>query len=98
MLHVYWAIRHTVQSLDKLPELHNIQRNDLHLLQYEFGRLVEELDPSRYWDLPASWWARNDKNLSALDKLESWDAHLSNYMQKESKYSSIVSVARTKPF
>ena len=77
---MFWALRHTFHTSDYTIRLPNISRADLRGLPEAFANLVENLDPSAFWETTGGMALWEDSSVSFVDKLTQWNDFLDGYM------------------
>ena len=83
MFHLFWALRHTFHTSGWLP---NISRADLRGLPEAFAKLVENLDPSAFWETNDGIALWEDSNVPFVHKLSQWNEFLDDYLSYNGMY------------
>ena len=86
MFHLFWALRHTFRTSDYAGRLPDISRADLRRLPESFAQLVENLDPSAFWETDGGIALWEDRNVPLVDKLTQWNEFLDGYMSYDGMY------------
>ena len=86
MFHLFWALRHTFHTSDYAGRLPNISRADLRGLPEAFAKLVENLDPSAFWETDGGVALWEDSSVSFVHKLAQWNEFLDDYMSYHGMY------------
>ena len=86
MFHLFWALRHTFHTSDYAGRLPNISRADLRGLPEAFANLVENLDPSAFWETVGGVALWEDSSVSFVHKLAQWNEFLDDYMRHHGMY------------
>ena len=86
MFHLFWALRHTFHTSNYAGRLPDISRADLRRLPESFAQLVENLDPSAFWETDGGIALWEDRSVPLVDKLTQSNEFLDGYMSYDGMY------------